>query len=49
MSGRMRVVMVADFPVNSPFGFRPAPGARFRRAAILGHFICLQSRMRIRS
>jgi hypothetical protein len=34
----MRVVMVADFPTNSPFGFRPAPGARFRVWAIV---ICL--------
>jgi hypothetical protein len=22
--------MVADLPANSPFGLRPAPGARFR-------------------
>jgi len=39
VSAVIRVVSVADLPLNSPRGFRPAPGARFF-ANRLPLFVC---------
>jgi hypothetical protein len=40
VSGVIRVVSVADLPLNSPRGFRPAPGARFFANRPLPLFVC---------